>query len=84
MKGEGKLHTKAFGRFQDVNGNVDRVENSGLERLSFFLGESSIIIFVYNILRTLYTLYISGKLSIRTPFLSNNLLTLFMVVNKPP
>lgn len=61
MKGEGKLHTKALGRFQDVNGNVDRVENPGLGRLSFFFLTSSIIIFVYNIQ---HTLYISAKLTI--------------------
>ena len=54
MKGEGKLHTKAFGRFQDVNGNVDRVENSGLGRLSFFfLGSLLLLSFVYNS----YTIY---------------------------
>ncbi|KAJ9492270.1 hypothetical protein VN97_g1008 [Penicillium thymicola] len=46
MKGEGKLHTKAFGRFQDVNGNVDRVENSGRRLSFFFFFESSIIVFV--------------------------------------
>jgi hypothetical protein len=57
VKGEGKLHTKAFGRFQDVNGNVDRVENSGLGRallFFFFPWGSSIIIFVYNIHQTFY------------------------------
>lgn len=51
MKEEGELHTKAFERFQDVNGNVDRVENSGLGRLSFFFG-----VLYYYLLCTLYNL----------------------------
>lgn len=88
MKGEGKLHTKAFGRFQDVNGNVDRVENSGLGRLSFFLGG----VFYYYLLCTIviqYTeyiihiIYISDKLSI-PDFVPIYLLTLFIIVNKLP
>lgn len=55
MKGEGKLHTKAFGRFQDVNGNVDRVENSGLGRLSFFFfGSLLLLSFVYGVHYTHY------------------------------